>query len=100
MPTAYKGKIRITCKVGACWNDPARADVGSDCIGCADSRSDILDLEDRTLAGIGRRVDPEPEILPEIDQVDEPEQGPDVISEIDKQEKPAAKRLKLIKKED
>lgn len=95
MPTAYKGKIRITCGNEACANDPARADVGSDCFICADSRSEILDMEDRTLIGIGQRPDPGPEIMPEIDQISAPEQGPD-----DKPEKSAAKRLKLVKKED
>jgi hypothetical protein len=79
MPTAYKGKIRITCGKEACPNDPARADVGSDCFICADSQSEILDLEDRTI-GIRKQPDSDPEI--------------------DKQEKPAAKRLKLVKKED
>jgi hypothetical protein len=95
MPTAYKGKIRITCGKEACPNDPARADVGSDCFICADSQSEILDLEDRTLVWIGQRSDPGPEIIPALEQAAAPEQGPD-----DKQEKSAAKRLKLVKKED
>lgn len=95
MPTAYKGKIRITCGKEECPQDPARADVGSDCFICADSQSEILDLEDRTLIGIGQRPDPGSEIIPEIDQTSATEQEPE-----DKQEKPAAKRLKLVKKEE
>ena len=95
MPTAYKGKIRITCGKEACPNDPSRPDVGSDCFICADSQSEILDLEDRTLIGIGQRPDPGPEIIPEICQVSEPEQAPE-----EQKEKSAAKRLKLAKKEE
>jgi hypothetical protein len=53
MPTAYKGKIRISCSREACSKVTIKADVTVDCYGCAAAVVEILDLKDEAIYNIG-----------------------------------------------
>lgn len=53
MPTAYKGKIRISCKQDKCVKDKIKRDVTPDCFVCGHSQSEVLDLEDKVVCMIG-----------------------------------------------
>lgn len=65
MPTAYKGKLKISCTREACSVDPVRADVGIGCPGCEAALLEIVDFEGRVLMILENRecaavIDPEP----------------------------------------
>jgi len=53
MPTAYKGKLRISCKREVCSKDPVRADAAENCFACPEAACEILDLDDRVLLAVG-----------------------------------------------
>ena len=54
MPTAYKGKLRIACRVALCIQDPAKADATETCFTCPEAACEILDLDDRVILAIGQ----------------------------------------------
>jgi len=58
MPTAYKGKLRITCKPDVCIQDPLRANATEECFTCPEAACEILDLDDRVILAIGQLNDP------------------------------------------
>ena len=51
MPTAFRGKIRISCGRDFCTVDAIRENVQATCAGCPDAINEILDLDDRVMAG-------------------------------------------------
>jgi hypothetical protein len=54
MPTAYKSKLRVTCRVDTCIQDPLRANATEACFTCPEAACEILDLDDRVILAIGQ----------------------------------------------
>lgn len=50
MPTPYRGRMQIVCRVETCIIDRSRKNVMAECIDCTESTVEILDLDEKVIS--------------------------------------------------
>lgn len=72
MPTAYKGKLRIACRLDRCSKHDIMTNVRPECIVCENGNAEVIDLDEKAVLSIRfeatpivEEKEPEPAAEPE-----------------------------------